>query len=157
MSRTPRIKAALGLALLSAVVPAAAQAQAPAHVPVPAGQLQHTVTDLTFPAAKNTFHHDALRNERWIGATAGRDVVTNVSTGKVREDCQYTLTEARCGPRLPALVAGRRRQRLDRKWRAATRTAEAQELAPRGDRVRRHRLGAGARPLRLMSVTTRRG
>jgi hypothetical protein len=54
------------------------------------------VTDLTFPAAKNTFHHDALRNERWIGAGAGRELVTNVSTGKVREDCQYTLTEARC-------------------------------------------------------------
>jgi len=96
MFRTPRTKAALGLALLSVVAPAAAHAQAPAHVPVPAGQLQHTVTDLTFPADKNTFHHDALRNERWIGASAGRELVTNLSSGKVREDCQYTLTEARC-------------------------------------------------------------
>jgi hypothetical protein len=96
MFRNPRTTAALGLALLSVAVPAAARAQAPAHVPVPADQLQHTVTDLTFPAAKNTFHHDALRNERWIGASAGRELVTNVSTGKVREDCQYTLTQARC-------------------------------------------------------------
>jgi hypothetical protein len=92
----PRTTAALGLALLSVAAPAAAQAQAPAHVPVPAGQLQHTVTDLTFPAAKNTFHHDALRNERWIGASAGRELVTNLSTGKVREDCQHTLTVVRC-------------------------------------------------------------
>jgi hypothetical protein len=96
MFRNPRTTAALGLALLSVAAPAAAHAQAPAHVPVPAGQLQHTVTDLRFPAAKNTFHHDALRNERWIGASAGRELVTNVSTGKVREDCQYTLTEVRC-------------------------------------------------------------
>jgi hypothetical protein len=96
MFRNPRTTAALGLALLAVAVPAAAQAQAPAHVPVPAGELQHTVTDLTFPSAKNTFHHDALRNERWIGAGAGRELVTNVSTGRVREDCQYTLTEARC-------------------------------------------------------------
>jgi hypothetical protein len=96
MFRNPRTAAALGLALLSVAAPAAAHAQAPALVPVPAGQLQHTVTDLTFPAAKNTFHHDALRNERWIGASAGRELVTNVSTGKVREDCQYTLTQARC-------------------------------------------------------------
>jgi hypothetical protein len=96
MFRNPRMTAALGLALLSVAAPVAAHAQAPAHVPVPAGQLQHTVTDLTFPTAKNTFHHDALRNERWIGASAGRELVTNLSTGKVREDCQYTLTEVRC-------------------------------------------------------------
>ncbi|HSS57520.1 MAG TPA: hypothetical protein VLK59_05900 [Solirubrobacteraceae bacterium] len=96
MFRNPRTTAALGLALLAAAVPAAAHAQAPAHVAVPAGRLQHTVTDLTFPAAKNTFHHDALRNERWIGATAGRELVTDVSTGKVREDCQYTLVVSRC-------------------------------------------------------------
>jgi hypothetical protein len=103
MTRPTRTTAALGLALLAAAVPAAARAAAPPHVPVPPGQLQHTVTEISFPAAKNTFHHDALRNERWITATAGRELVTDVSTGKVREDCQYRLKVVRCwaGPLTP--------------------------------------------------------
>ena len=94
MFRNPRTTAALGLALLAAAVrPPRAHS---AHVQVPVDRLQHTVTDLTFPAARSTFRHDALRSERWIGATAGRELVTDVSTGKVREDCQCTLVVSRC-------------------------------------------------------------
>ncbi len=96
MRRTIRTTAALGLALLTTAAPAAAQSGAPPHVPVPAGRLQHTVTELTFPSAGNTFHHDRLRNERWIGATAGRELVTDLTTHKVREDCQYGLKVVRC-------------------------------------------------------------
>ncbi len=91
-----RTAAALGAALLAAAVPAAARADAPSHVPVPAGQLQHTVTELSFPAAKNTQSFHALREERWMGAEAGRELTTDLTTGKVREDCQFTLTEDRC-------------------------------------------------------------
>jgi hypothetical protein len=96
MNRLLHTTAAVGLALLAAAAPAAAQTAPPPHVPVPAGQLQHTVTVLTFPKRGNTFHHDTLRNERWIGASAGRELVTDVATGRVREDCQYTLKVARC-------------------------------------------------------------
>jgi hypothetical protein len=92
-----RTTLALGLAALAVTTaPAAAQTGAPAHVPVPAGELQHTITTLTFPRSGNTFHHDNLRNERWITATAGRELVTDTTTGKVREDCSYTLRIARC-------------------------------------------------------------
>ena len=107
MTRSIRTAAALGLTVVAAAAPAAAHAQAPQHVPVPAGQLQHTVTVLSFPASGNTFHHDGLRNERWIGATAGRELVTDVTTGKVREDCQYRLTVVRCW----AMPLGRREPR----------------------------------------------
>jgi hypothetical protein len=47
MSRKIRWRAALGLALLSAAAPGAAHAAAINHVPVPAGQLQHTDGALT--------------------------------------------------------------------------------------------------------------
>jgi hypothetical protein len=90
-----RIALSLALAIL-ALAPAAASAAGPAHVPVPAGQLQHTVTTLTFPRSGNTFRHHNLRNERWITATAGRELVTDTTSGKVREDCSYTLKVARC-------------------------------------------------------------
>jgi hypothetical protein len=91
MFRTTLSAAAVALAL---AVPAGARAAT--HVPVPAGQIQHTVTQLSFPRSKNTHHHDGLRNERWIGATAGRELVTDTTTGKVREDCQYRLRVVRC-------------------------------------------------------------
>jgi hypothetical protein len=97
MHRTLRTMGALGLALLAAGAPSVARAaQPPGHVPVPAGKLQHTVTDITFPGAGNTFRHHNLRNERWITATAGRELVTDRTTGKVREDCQYRLKVVRC-------------------------------------------------------------
>jgi hypothetical protein len=93
-----RSLASLGLALVALAVPAAAHADTatPPHVPVPAGQLQHTVTEISFPRSTNTFHHDKLRNERWIGATAGREIVTDLSLNDVRSDCQYRLTVVRC-------------------------------------------------------------
>jgi predicted esterase len=66
MTRTITPRAALGLALISPAVPAAAHATNTAagpHVPVAAGVLQHTVTVITFPTAKNTFHHHGLQVE----------------------------------------------------------------------------------------------
>src|SRR3954471_8224542 len=96
MIPTMRTTAALGLALFAAAAPAAAKAAAPDHTPVPAGQLQHTVTEISFPAAKNTFHHAGLRSEWWVTATAAREVVRNATTGNVGSDCQYTTTEVRC-------------------------------------------------------------
>src|SRR6187399_1539520 len=53
MSRKIRWRAALSLAVLSAAVPGAAHAAAITHVPVPAGQLQHTVTELSWPVSTN--------------------------------------------------------------------------------------------------------
>jgi hypothetical protein len=90
-----RLALSLALAVL-AVAPAAASAAGPVHVPVPAGQLQHTVTTITFPRSGNTFRHHDLRNERWITATAGRELVTDTTAGKVHEDCSYTLKIVRC-------------------------------------------------------------
>jgi hypothetical protein len=96
MSRTIRTTAALGLALLTVAAPAAAQSTPPAHVPVPAGQLQHTVTDTVSPATTNTFRLHSRQLERWMTADAGRELTTDLTTGKVIEDCQYTLTVNRC-------------------------------------------------------------
>lgn len=97
MSRKIRWRAALGLALLAVAAPtAAADSAAPAHVPVPAGQLQHTVTELSWPASTNTFQHNTLRDQRWMTATAGRELETDVKTGKVKWDCQFRLTVVRC-------------------------------------------------------------
>jgi hypothetical protein len=42
-----RRNAALGVALISVLVPGAAHAAGSAHVPVPGGQIQHTVTELS--------------------------------------------------------------------------------------------------------------
>ena len=98
--RTPILIAALGAALLA---PAAARATNPPDTPVPAGQMQHTVVDTTFPPDKNSekpsvhgiaFHN--LRNERWMTATTGREIVTDTTTGDLRMDCQYGPLESRC-------------------------------------------------------------
>jgi hypothetical protein len=92
--------AALGAALL---MPAAARATIPPDTPVPAGQMQHTIVDTTFPPDKNSekpsvhgiaFHN--LRNERWMTATTGREIVTDTTTGDLRMDCQYGPVESRC-------------------------------------------------------------
>jgi hypothetical protein len=96
--RSPLLIAALGAALLA---PAAALARAPRaddppQNPVPAGQLQHTVIETTFPADKNTNDLHGFRDERWVGADAGRELVTDTTTGKVRSDCQITLAVSRC-------------------------------------------------------------
>jgi hypothetical protein len=54
------------------------------------------VTELSWPVSKNTFQHDTLRHERWMTATAGREIETDVKTGKVKWDCQFRLTVVRC-------------------------------------------------------------
>jgi hypothetical protein len=96
--RSPILIAVLGAALLA---PAAAQARPPRaddppQNPVPAGQMQHTVIETTFPADKNTHPNDGFRDERWVGADAGRELVTNLKTGETRSDCQVTVTVSRC-------------------------------------------------------------
>src|SRR4029077_12823717 len=109
MSYLTRTATAIGVALLAAALPAAAgAAQAPfVHSPVPAGQLQHTVTDISFPAATNTrlphvadaagiFPGDTVRTETWMGATEGRSIRTDLMTGKIVSDCGFTTTVVRC-------------------------------------------------------------
>jgi hypothetical protein len=109
MSSLTRTATAIGVALLAAALPAAAgAAQAPfVHTPVPAGQLQHTVTDVSYPAATNsqvphvaradgTFPGDTLRTESWIGATAGRKLTTDLMTGKIVSDCAFTTIDGHC-------------------------------------------------------------
>ena len=96
--RSPILLAVLGAALLA---PAAAlarppRADDPPQNPVPAGQMQHTVIETTFPADKNTSKHNGFRDERWVGTDAGRELVTDSTTGKVKSDCQVTVTVSRC-------------------------------------------------------------
>jgi hypothetical protein len=97
------------LALIAAALPGAAQAKngAIGHTPVPAGQLQHTVTVISFPKSKNspvphkrladgTFPGDTLRTESWIGQSAGRTVTKDLMTHRTVSDCAYTLAVAHC-------------------------------------------------------------
>jgi hypothetical protein len=95
MPRNTRTTAALGLALLAAVVPAAGAA--PARTPVPRGEVQHTVTEISYPAAKNTVHHDTVRLERWTSASASRMLETNITSGRIHSDCQFRVgAPSRC-------------------------------------------------------------
>jgi hypothetical protein len=96
--RSPILVAALGVALL---VPSAAAARPPRADdppanPVPAGQMQHTVIETTFPADKNTHPKHGFRDERWVGHDAGRELVTDLVTGQVRSDCHVTVKLSRC-------------------------------------------------------------
>jgi len=108
MPRTTHLTIA-GLALLAALLPRAAQAAdgAIVHTPVPAGQLQHTVTLTSFPKNKNspvphhrladgTFPGDTLRTESWMGHNAGRTVTTDLMTHRIVSDCGYTLGVVHC-------------------------------------------------------------
>jgi hypothetical protein len=90
--------AVLGVLLLapSAAFAAPRRADDPPQNPVPAGQMQHTVIETTFPADKNTTSLHNFRDERWVGANAGRELVTDTTSGKVRSDCQVTVTVSRC-------------------------------------------------------------
>ena len=107
--RSPIVAAVLGAL---ALVPAAASATRPPRAddppanPVPAGQMQHTVIETTFPADKNTNDLHGFRDERWVGADAGRELVTDTTTGKVRSDCQVTLRASRCYSAPPAPGVG---------------------------------------------------
>jgi hypothetical protein len=101
MSPHSRMTAAIaGAALLAAIVPAAARAgqraDDPPQHPVPAGQLQHTVIETTFPPATNTSAHHSRREERWIGADAGRVIETDTTTGKTIHECEFTRSDASC-------------------------------------------------------------
>ncbi len=96
--RSPILIAVLGAALLA---PAAAlarppRADDPPANPVPAGQMQHTVIETTFPPATNTPPKQNFRDERWVGHDAGRETVTDLPSGKVRSDCQVTVRVSRC-------------------------------------------------------------
>jgi hypothetical protein len=90
--RSPILAAVLGALLLAP----AARADNPPPIPVPAGQMQHTVIETTFPRDKNTHLIAGYRDERWVGADAGRELVTDLKTGKVRSDCQATVALSRC-------------------------------------------------------------
>jgi hypothetical protein len=100
MSPRSSIAAAVLGALLLA--PAAASGTAPRRagnpppIPVPAGQMQHTVIETTFPADKNTHPLHGFRDERWVGAGEGRELITDTTTGKVRSDCHVTVALSRC-------------------------------------------------------------
>ncbi len=97
--RSPIVAAVLSAILLA---PAAASATSPKRadnpppIPVPAGQMQHTVIETTFPADKNTHPNHGFRDERWVGADAGRELVTDLTTGEIRSDCNVTVKVSRC-------------------------------------------------------------
>lgn len=88
------VLATAALALPAAAT--AAQAQVPGRpypeAPVPAGEVQHTVTETTFQS--NTSDPGvtpwARTEESWVGASAGRDVQTNTETGELLNE--YTST-----------------------------------------------------------------
>jgi hypothetical protein len=96
--RSPILIAVLGAALLAPVAALAGTPRAddPPQNPVPAGQLQHTVIETTFPADKNTHALHGFRDERWVGANEGREVITDTTTGQTRSDCHVTVGVSRC-------------------------------------------------------------
>jgi hypothetical protein len=96
--RSPILIAVLGAALLAPVAALAGPPRAgdPPANPVPAGQMQHTVIETTFPADKNTHALHGFRDERWVGADAGRELITDTTTGETRSDCQVTTGVSRC-------------------------------------------------------------
>jgi hypothetical protein len=96
--RSPILIAALGAALLAPAAALAGPPRAgdPPQNPVPAGQLQHTVIDTTFPSGKNTHPLHGFRDERWVGADAGRELITDTTTGETRSDCHVTMAYSRC-------------------------------------------------------------
>jgi hypothetical protein len=96
MSPRSPIVAALLSAFLLAPAAAWATVHNPPPIPVPAGQMQHTVIETTFPADKNTHPFPGYRDERWVGADVGRELVTDTATGKVRSDCRVTVKVSRC-------------------------------------------------------------
>jgi len=96
--RSPIAAAVLSALLLVPAVASATgrRADDPPANPVPAGQMQHTVIETTFPPDKNTNDLHGFRDERWVGHDAGRELVTDTTTGKVRSDCQVTVAVSRC-------------------------------------------------------------
>ena len=96
MSPRSPIAAAVLSVLLLAPAAASASGRNPPPIPVPAGQMQHTVIETTFPPDKNTHRIHGFRDERWVGHDAGRELITDTTTGKVRSDCHVTVKLSRC-------------------------------------------------------------
>src|SRR4051794_35783659 len=91
-------KALVGLAVLSLAVPAVASADGrlasdPPQFPVPAGQLQHTVSELTWADNKPNRPRTV---ETWVQTNASRELITDETTGKVLTDCQFNASDTRC-------------------------------------------------------------
>lgn len=86
------------LALGAMAVPGTAGAADPIdftqHHPVPAGQVQHLVTEnITSHEGEGTFHR---RTENWTATAASRTIVTNVDTGRVTYECGSTGVDWSC-------------------------------------------------------------
>lgn len=64
------------------------------HYPVPAGQVQHLVTEnITSREGEGTHHR---RTENWTATAASRTIVTNVDTGRVTYECGSTGVDWSC-------------------------------------------------------------
>jgi hypothetical protein len=64
------------------------------HYPVPAGQVQHLVTEnITSHEGEGTHHR---RTENWTATAASRTIVSNVDTGRVTYECGSTGVDWSC-------------------------------------------------------------
>ena len=81
---------ALAGAAVALAVPATAQAaKPPIDIPVPAGKIEHNITEETF-TANYTITDMVPRRERieeWLSDDFGHVVITNLITGKIRSEC----------------------------------------------------------------------
>lgn len=90
----PITRLLLPLAALGALaLTPAAQA---ATIPVPAGQVQHTVWDSNVSGTKATKDHPHRKHELWLGADRGRSVFTDADTGQVIDECVTDPGATRC-------------------------------------------------------------
>src|SRR5919198_1853201 len=83
--------AASGALAVPAVASAAEHPSLPAPIPVPAGQVQHTVTDTTFRG--HAPRHDVT--ESWVSAHRAR-AVTRDANGKLVGECVVANERTRC-------------------------------------------------------------
>jgi hypothetical protein len=96
MHRTPLLSAAA--AALALAVPATAGATSPREplppMPVPAGEIQHTVRTVSWETdiGKPWAH----RMETWLSADAARSVQRDPKTGELVSECAETAGEVRC-------------------------------------------------------------
>ncbi len=97
MSRPLLTAAAATMALLgsAASADAASTRTLPDPIPVPAGQLQHTVIEHSFTSNISSVN-SATRIERWATADAGRQVAYDARTGRVTSECVATRTTSTC-------------------------------------------------------------
>jgi hypothetical protein len=64
------------------------------HHPVPAGQVQHLVTENIQSHEGEGMHHRRIEN--WTATAASRTIVTNVDTGRVTYECGSTGVDWSC-------------------------------------------------------------